>query len=631
MTKTYRIAGMHCAACAARAEKILSKTDGVISGVVNFAIEKAYIGFDEAIVKESEIKEAILDGGFELIEIETKEQIDIDKLRKQKEIRVLFIKFFVSLAFTLPLLYFSMGTMLVENLPVPSMVSIHHNAFGYAVLQLILTAPVVAIGYGFYISGFRALIKRSPNMDSLVSVGIAASFIYSVVYTFKIGFGDMHAVHNLYFESAAVIITLLFLGKGLEALAKGKTSEAIKLLMELAPKNATIIKNGIETEIPAEALQEGDEIVVKGGEKIPVDGVIVSGTATLDESMLTGESLPIEKSADDTVYGGTVNTNGVIHFTATKVGDGTYLAQIIKLCEDAQTKKAPIAKLADKVAGVFVPIVFVIAIVAFIAWIIGKRDVSFALTVFVSVLVIACPCALGLATPTAIMVGTGLGARHGILIKNGEALERANKITTVLFDKTGTLTEGKPKVTDILVSSKDASEMKLLQLAASCEQGSLHPLAKAVLSYAKEQNVELSEYQNFEEIVGFGLKAEVSDKKIVIGNAKLLKASGIENLFTEDAAVLSEQGKTVLFIAIDGKNAGLIALADTLKPTSRAAVEALKAHGYGVVMLTGDNEKTARNIAKLAGIDEVYSEVLPEGKADIVKKLQGEGKNVAMC
>ena len=501
----------------------------------------------------------------------------------------------------------------------------------YAVLEFALVIPPIIVGYKFYTVGFKCLIKRSPNMDSLIAVGTTAAVVYSLYNTFAIAFGDFSGVDRLYFESAAVIITLILLGRCLETVSKGKTGAAIKKLMGLAPKTATIIENGAQREIRIAEVCVGDMIVVKPGEKIPVDGIVCEGETSIDESMLTGESIPVEKKQGDKVYAASINTTGNIRFRAEKIGNDTALAQIIKLVEEAQGSKAPIAKIADTVSGYFVPAVCIIALIAGIGWLIGtKGDWGFALNIFISVLVVACPCALGLATPTAIMVGTGKGAENGILIKSGEALETAHKIKTVVLDKTGTVTYGKPTVTD-LIPLGDMDEKELLLFTASAEKQSEHPLAQAIVNYLEDGGGEAVKCDKFVSMTGKGIYAEVAGNTVSIGNGKLLEEMNIDFTSAEsNYESLAESGKTPMYIVINGRLQGMIAVADVIKPTSAKAVQRLHGMGIEVVMLTGDNKKTAEAIAKQVGIERTLAEVLPQDKSEEIKKLQREGKKVAM-
>nr|WP_330369375.1 copper-translocating P-type ATPase [Clostridioides mangenotii] len=517
------------------------------------------------------------------------------------------------------------------GLPLPSAVNPMMYADNFALLQLILTIPVVFLGRSFFTVGFKTLFKGHPNMDSLVALGTSAAVVYSLYGTVMILSGDASFTEALYYESAAVILTLITLGKYFEAVSKGKTSEAIKKLMGLAPKNAIVLRNNKEIEIPVDAVQLEDVIIVKPGEKIPVDGVLIEGSTSIDESMLTGESIPVEKKIGDNVIGASINKNGSFKFKATKVGKDTTLSQIIKLVEEAQGSKAPIAKMADKISGVFVPIVIVLSLLSGLAWYyLGQESWIFALTITISILVIACPCALGLATPTAIMVGTGKGAENGVLIKSGDALETTHKIKTIVFDKTGTITEGKPKVTDV-VTSKNIRENDLLRLAASAEKGSEHPLGEAIVNGAEERGLKLVKTDYFEAIPGHGIEVSIEGSTLLLGNKKLMDDRKISlGDLGKASDKLAEQGKTPMYISKDGNIAGIIAVADTIKQNSKQAIKKLHSMGIEVAMITGDNKRTAQAIAKQVGIDRVLSEVLPEDKASEVKKLQVGGKKVAM-
>ena len=629
---TIPIGGMTCAACARRVEKAIGKLEGIEETSVNFATEKATVTYDPQTVRLSVIRGAIEKAGYEALEVDKADAADEDRVRKQKEIKTLWTKFIVSAIFSIPLFYIAMAPMITfVRLPFPAGIEPMRYPLIYALLELLLVVPVLAVGYRFYTVGFKALIQRSPNMDSLIAIGTSAAVIYSVYNTFQIASGHFMAVDALYYESAGVIITLILLGKSLEAVSKGRTSEAIKKLMGLTPKTATIFMDGVEKEIPIDEVELGDIIIVKPGEKIPVDGTVISGNTSIDESMLTGESMPVDKKEGDPVYAASINTTGAFRFKAEKIGSETALAQIIKLVEDAQGSKAPIAQMADIVSGYFVPVVCVIALVSGIAWYFGTGgDLKFALTIFISVLVIACPCALGLATPTAIMVGTGKGAENGILIKGGEALETAHKITTIVFDKTGTITEGKPTVTDVL-PTEGISKDTLLQLTASAEKNSEHPLGQAIVLGAKEAGLELVATEQFEALTGRGIQANIKGEDILAGNRKLMDESGISLTGMEEISDrLAEEGKTPMYVAMNGTLAGIVAVADVVKESSRAAIESLHKMGMEVAMITGDNAKTAAAIAKQVGIDRVLSEVLPKDKSNEVKKLQNEGKKVAM-
>lgn len=628
---TIPISGMTCAACSQRIEKVTGKLNGVLLSSVNFATEKATIKYDPSVVRISQIKAVIKNAGYTTLESQSSNSIDQDKLRKEKEIRTLWRKFAVSAFFGIPLLYLAMGSMIWWlHFPIPSFLKPMQYPLTYALVQIALVIPILFAGNRFYRVGFKAIWQRSPNMDSLIAMGTTAAVIYSVISTVQIYLGNFKDVDHLYFETAGVIITLILLGKSLEAVSKGKTSEAIKKLMGLAPKTALVIQDGKETVISVDEVEVGDIIIVKPGEKIPVDGEVVEGHTSIDESMLTGESMPVEKKAGDHIYAASINGNGSVKFRATKVGSDTALAQIIKLVEDAQGSKAPIAQMADIVSGYFVPIVFGIAVLAATAWLISGQSLAFSLSIFIAVLVIACPCALGLATPTAIMVGTGKGAENGVLIKGGESLETAHKISTIVFDKTGTITEGKPEVTDIITASEITRD-KLLQIAASAEKGSEHPLGEAIVRGAEKEQLEILSTQAFNAIPGYGIKVQINNENVLLGNQKLMIEQGIS--FGDFEAVsdkLANEGKTPMYIAINEKFAGIIAVADVVKVSSAKAIKKLHEIGIEVAMITGDNKKTAEAIAKQVGIDRVLAEVLPNDKANEVKKLQEMGRIVSM-
>jgi len=633
---TVPIAGMTCAACSARIEKQVGKLDGVSLAAVNFATEKGVFIYDPDKIRLSQIKAAIQKAGYTPLEIETAQAVDEDQARKDRAIRVLWTKFIVSAAFSVPLLYLAMGHMIPGwKAPIPAFLDPMRYPLNFALAQIILTVPIVVAGYRFYTVGFKNIWHRSPNMDSLIAMGTSAAILYSLYSTWQIIAGDHGAAGHLYFETAGVIITLILLGKSLEAVSKGKTSEAIKKLMGLRPKTARVIQDGKEIEIPVDEVEVGDVLLVKPGEKIPVDGEITSGLTAIDEAMLTGESIPVEKNIGDPVYAASINGNGAIQFRATKVGKDTALAQIIKLVEDAQSSKAPIAQLADIVSGYFVPIVFAIAVLAAAAWLIAGQTLVFALSILIAVLVIACPCALGLATPTAIMVGTGKGAENGILIKSGEALELTHKVKMIIFDKTGTITEGRPSVTDILpANSGTLSADDLLALAAAAEKGSEHPLGEAIVRGAAERSLTLAEATDFQAIPGHGISVVIAGRTVLLGNSRLMTREKIalpaDDAGHTDADRLAGAGKTPMFIAVDGQFAGIIAVADTVKPSSAKAIAQLHKMGIQVAMITGDNRKTAQAIASQVGIDRVLAEVLPADKANEVKKLQAEGHVVAM-
>lgn len=621
--KTLKIEGMTCAACAKNIERVTRKINGVIDVNVNFATEKLAISFEPSLVRTSDIKKAIEKAGYKALEEES--NIDTDKEKKEKEIKDLWNRFLISATFGVPLLLIAMIPMFFK---LPEAINPMMHMKEFAILQLVLVLPIMYTGKKYFIVGFKSLFRLSPNMDSLISIGTSAAFLYSLFAVVEIMAGKTG--YEMYFESAGVILTLITLGKYLETVTKGKTSEAIKKLMGLAPKTAIIIRDNKEIEIPIEEVEVGDIVVVKPGEKMPVDGEVVEGTTSVDESMLTGESMPVEKSIGHKIIGASINKNGTIKYKATKVGKDTALAQIITLVENAQGSKAPIAKMADVISSYFVPVVIVIALVSSLAWFLSGESVVFSLTIFISVLVIACPCALGLATPTAIMVGTGKGAEYGVLIKSGTALESAHKIQTIVFDKTGTITEGKPKVTDV-VTVPGIDETILLQLAASAEKGSEHPLGEAIVKGAEERFLEFKKVDNFKAIPGYGIEVSIEGNKIILGNRKLMVESKIFLEKLEDISnKLAEEGKTPMYIAIENKLSGIIAVADTVKENSKKAIERLHSMGIEVAMITGDNKRTAAAIAEQVGIDRILAEVLPEDKANEVKKLQAEGKKVAM-
>ena len=621
---TFNVTGMSCASCARTVENALNKNED-IKASVNIATEKVNIEYDENKYNFEKIKKIVENSGYGLVETlseEQKMQMYEDKIKSLRN------KLILAAVFAIPLMYISMGHMMGIHLP--DIVNPKKNAAIYSIVQLLLTIPVVYAGKDFFIHGFKNLVRKSPTMDSLIAMGASAAIIYSLYATYMTITVDPEYHMNLYFESAGTIITLILLGKLLEARTKGQTSSAIKKLIGLQPKKAKIIENGAEKEVLIENIKVGDIIVVKPGEKIAVDGKIVSGNTSVDEAMITGESIPVSKNPGDKVIGGSINKNGSIQFEATEIGKDTVLSQIIKLVEEAQGSKAPISRMADIVAGYFVPIVIGIATVTGIIWFISGSGLTAALTFFISVLVIACPCALGLATPTSIMVGTGKGAENGILIKSGEALETAHKIKTVVLDKTGTITKGKPVLTDLKVYNNfDGNE--ILQLAASAENNSEHPLAEAIVNGAKERNVEFKQYDKFRAMPGYGIRATIDDKEIQIGNRKLMTSRKISTEAAEkDYEILSNEGKTPMFISVNNELAGLIAVADVVKETSKAAIERMHKLGLKVIMLTGDNEKTAKYIAKEVGIDKVIAEILPFQKSEEVKKLQEAGEFVAM-
>ena len=626
-TEIYNIEGMSCAACSSAVERVTRRLDGVQESNVNLATAKLTITYNEGQVTPELIMDKVSRAGFSAAPVseETDRMAEEEEnfAKQEENLRESKKRLIGAAVFAIPLLYIAMGHMVPFPLPVPDVIDMHTHPLNFALMQMILTIPVLFFGRKFFFVGLRALFKGNPNMDSLVAIGTGSAFLYSLAMTIK-AFSDAMAVHSLYYESAAVVITLVMLGKYMEGRSKGKTSEAIRKLMELAPDTAIVTEDGEEREVPTSSVALGARILVKPGSRIPLDAVIVSGNSSVDESMLTGESIPVEKAAGDTLIGGSMNYNGAMVAEVTHVGQDTTLARIVKMMEDAQGKKAPISKLADQVAGVFVPAVIGIALVAALLWlIVGGKDAAFVLTIFVAVLVIACPCALGLATPTAIMVGTGVGASHGILIKSGEALEIGQKVDTIVLDKTGTITEGKPKVTDIAAAA-DWEENELLRLAASCEQMSEHPLGEAIVAEARARGLELTQPEVFESVTGSGIVATLLGREIRIGNARMIQGA------EQEASRYAEQGKTPMFVTVDGEMAGIICVADPIKESSIQAVDQLKRLGLEVYMLTGDNQKTAEYIAGKAHIDHVVAEVLPGDKAGTVADLQSRGKTVMM-
>ncbi|MDO4885957.1 heavy metal translocating P-type ATPase [Streptococcus sp.] len=625
--EVFVIDGMTCAACAVTVENAVNKIDNVDSAVVNLTTEKMTVRYNSDLVSEEEIEKAVADAGYGASVFDpatAKSQSE----RQSEATQNMWHKFLLSALFAVPLLYLSMGSMM--GLWVPDVVSMDSHPLVFASVQLVLTLPVMYFGRRFYVNGFRSLIKGHPNMDSLVALATSAAFIYSLYGVYHIILGHAHHAHMLYFESVAVILTLITLGKYFETLSKGRTSDAIQKLVKLSAKTATVIRDGVEESVPIENVVIGDILLVKPGEKIPVDGRVVSGHSAIDESMLTGESIPVEKVADDKVFGASINGQGSLTIQAEKVGDETLLAQIIKLVEDAQQTKAPIAKIADRVAGVFVPAVITIALVTFAFWyfVMGESFV-FALQVAIAVLVIACPCALGLATPTAIMVGTGRGAENGILYKRGDVLENAHHIDAMVFDKTGTITQGKPQVADVITYRGD--EKSLLSKVASIEKYSEHPLSQAIVEKAVAEKLDFSEVENFTSLTGRGLQGEVAGQTFYIGNRRLMEELQVD-LSASEAAVLAatQKGQTPIYISANQQLQGVMTVADLLKVDSKETVAKLQNKGIDVVLLTGDNSKTAQAIAKQAGIKTVISEVLPDQKSQAIKDLQSQGKLVAM-
>ncbi|WP_423190446.1 heavy metal translocating P-type ATPase [Alkalibacterium sp. f15] len=632
VTKTFDVEGMTCASCSATVEKTAAKLNGMEKASVNLASEKMSVTYNPLELSVRDISDAISNTGYKAFPID-EDQMEIsrpDETEKMSKEEMYRKRTILSALFTIPVMIVSMGPM-VGIMP-PGIIDPMYNATNFALLQLALTLPVMWSGRSYFEQGFKTLSKGHPNMNSLISLGTAAAFIYSLAATFAIIFMNADLAMMLYYETSAVILAFHTLGKYLEERSKGRMSEAIQKLMDLAPKTARVVHNDTEEEVAIEKVSPGDIIRVRPGEKMAVDGIIVSGRTAVDESMLTGESMPVAKEIGDNIIGASMNKNGSIDYRATKVGKDTTLSQIIQLVEEAQGSKAPIAKLADVITGYFVPIVMGLALVSGLVWLIAGQSFIFALTILISVLVIACPCALGLATPTAIMVGTGKGAEHGVLIKSGDALETIHNVDTIVFDKTGTLTEGKPVVTDLIMRKGSSfSRETLLQLAASAEKGSEHPLGEAIVKQAENEQLKLTDVSDFEAIPGQGLLAKVNEYTLYFGNKKLMAEQRLAINELEDIAnQLADEGKTPMYLAVDKTVEGIIAVADTLKENSFETIQALRKQGIEIAMITGDNTRTANAVAKQAGIDRVLSDVLPEDKANEVKKLQEEGKKVAM-
>ena len=625
----FGVGGMTCAACSAAVERAVKRIAGVRSASVNLVTGMAEVEYDGAQTRPSEIKAAVVKAGYTVIE--QKEQPDQRELETQRAIAQKKRQLIVALAFAIPVFYIAMGHMLPFGirLPLPPQIDMMRYPARFVLIQLVLAIPVLVAGRSFYLNGIRHLIGGAPNMDTLVAIGTGSAFAYSLYATWRVLQGDVSIAHSVYYESATMVVALVMLGKYFEQRAKGKTSEAIRALMDLTPPTATLLRQGQEIEVLVEEVVVGDRLLVRPGETIPVDGKVCSGVSTVDESMLTGESLPIEKEKGDSLTGGSLNGEGLLEMEATAVGEDTALAKIIRVVEEAQGKKAPIAKLADRVAGVFVPGVIAIAVLAAAAWWFAGKDAAFTLTVFVSVLVIACPCALGLATPTAIMVGTGKGAELGILIKSGEALETAGQVDTVVLDKTGTITEGRPRLDEIVAF--EGEENELLTLAASAEQGSEHPVARAIVEAAQQRGLPVQRPEEFSAVPGRGIEATVNGRRLLCGNAKLMTERGIDPSRAEsDRERLAEKGNMLMYLAVDGRLAALLSARDQIKATSLEAVRRLRDMGIEVVMLTGDNAATAAVIAKEAGIDHVIADVLPEHKAQEVTALRESGHKVCM-
>lgn len=641
MKKSFEVTGMTCSACSSHVEKSVRKLQGVAAVSVNLLQNRMQVEYDDKALSEEAIMEAVEKAGYGACPLEPANQGKAKQERRPQnamgqELASMRRRLWVSIAFLIPLMYISMGHMM--GLPLPGFFHGAANAITLAFTQLLLTLPILYVNRKYYQVGFKTLLRGAPNMDSLIAIGSSAAVVYGLVAIYAIGWGlghgDMRLVEqysmDLYFESAGTIVTLITVGKYLEARSKGRTSDAISKLMNLAPKTAVVLREGEEVSIPLDQVQVGDTVVVRPGQSVPVDGIVLEGSSAVDESALTGESIPVEKGPGDKVIGATVNRSGYFTFRASKVGDDTTLAQIIRLVEEANSSKAPIAKLADRVSGIFVPTVIAIAIVAATVWLLLGYPVDFALSIGIAVLVISCPCALGLATPTAIMVGTGKGAENGILIKSAESLEIAHQVDTVVLDKTGTVTMGRPVVTGLMPAG-GVDPAELMTLAASVEARSEHPLAVAIVERAKQEGLTLRDAADFAATAGQGVSAVVDGQRILAGNLKMMREASVplEGLGSA-AAEWANQGKTPLYFSREGRMLGLIALEDEVKPTSRAAIDAMKAMGMKVVMLTGDNKATAAAIQRRMGISRVVAEVMPQDKEEEVRRLQVEGRKVAM-
>ncbi len=630
VTETYVIKGMTCASCSSAVERVTRKMEGVSESNVNLATNRMTITYEERSVTPQDIMDRVERAGFEASpeEDKGKDQTREEEEELQEGHRRMKRRLIGAICLAIPLLYVSMGHMVPIPMPLPSIIDMHEAPFNFALTQLILTVCILICGRKFYIVGFKTLFRGHPNMDSLVAIGTGSAFIYSLVMTVMIP-SDPSAVHNLYYESSAVVVTLVMLGKYMESKSKGKTSEAIKKMMELAPDTAVRLVDGKEEQVQIDQIAVGDILLIRPGSRVPLDGKVVGGNSSVDESMLTGESIPVEKDLDDLVIGGSLNYNGSLQVEVTHTGSDTTLSKIIKLMEEAQGRKAPISKLADRVAGYFVPTVLVIAVLAAVIWALTGQELAFVLTVFVSVLVIACPCALGLATPTAIMVGTGLGATHGILIKSGEALEIAHKVDTVVLDKTGTVTLGQPRVVRIV--SRNLPKEKLLEIAAACEVPSEHPLGQAIVREAAEQDLKLEKAEDFQSVTGQGIRASYQGQTILVGNARMMEAAGVDIAVLEaESESAAEKGQTPMYVVADQVLEGFISVADTVKENSAEAISQIKGLGVQVYMLTGDHQKTADHIGSLVHVDHVIAQVMPGDKAAVVQKLQDEGKRVMM-
>lgn len=640
--KSFAIEGMNCASCAAHVEKAAAKVEGITFASVNLATERLTISYDERKTSVGQVVDAVSKAGYKAIDDEKERRAtkpETERLRR----RLIW-----SLLFTVPLLIITMSAM--AGVRLPAFISPESSPLNFALLQLLLTTPVVITGRNFYVAGTKTLLRGNPGMDTLVAMGTAAAFLYSIYATIRIAGGDGHSVHSLYYESAAAIITLITMGRYLEARSKTTAGNAIRKLLSLAPPLATVLRDGKEKTVPASKVQVDELVVIRPGERFPVDGIVTTGTTSADESMLTGESTPVEKSEGSDVTGGSINLNGSVVCRATRVGSATTLAQIVKLMEEAQGSKAPIARLADKISGIFVPVVMALALLSATGWLIGTGDFRLAFTVLISVLIIACPCALGLATPVAVMVGTGRGAQQGILIKSGEALETARKAKVVVLDKTGTVTTGIPVVTDIVPAGDagagntavgdawagntavgEAAADLLLSAAASAESRSEHPVAKAIVRHATEKGLSFTDPERFTALPGYGVEASVNGTHILAGSRRLMEERKVDTSgANRSAEELSEQGKTIMYLASDGRCLGVIAVADTIRPESAGAVQGMKALGLEVIMITGDSIQTARHIAGEAGIESVIAGVLPGDKAEEIRKIMSSGKSVIM-
>ncbi len=640
MIQKFAVTGMTCASCSSHVEKSVRSLSGTENVTVNLLTNSMTVEYNDAVLSNSDIISAVAKAGYDAslpentrIKAPASEEKKVDI--NSEQLKNMQLRLIVSIIFLIPLMYISMGQM--ANLPLPAFLSSMENAIAFALTQFLLCLPILYVNRSFYTRGFKSLFHGAPNMDSLIAIASTAAVVYGVYAIYRIGYGlaigDMQLVEsyrmNLYFDAAAMILTLITVGKYLETKSKGKTGEAIAQLINLAPQTATVERNGNLLEVPIDQVMAGETVYVKPGAAIPVDGTILSGNTNVDESAITGESIPVYKSIDDTVIAATINKTGFIKIKATRVGDDTTFAQIIRLVEEAGASKAPIARLADKISGVFVPIVIIIAVITIIVWLLTGASFEFAFSCGISVLVISCPCALGLATPVAIMVGTGKGAQSGILIKSGEALETAHRINSIVLDKTGTITEGKPVVTDIKAYQNTSEQ--LLQIAAALEAGSEHPLAAAIIEYANQKGCRITAAQNIEAITGQGIKGEIDGKIYIAGNQRLLAENGIKtDIAINDINDYAQNGKTPLLFADGQQLIGIIAVADTAKPTSKEAVERFKKLGIEVIMLTGDNYNTAQAIQRQLGIDTVIAEVLPADKEKEITKLQSAGKTVAM-